>query len=102
MDHTKSRANRCGAGSPAPGTDRMALLAYITAFTIEHRDILARYHTHTMDDLRRIEEECWRLHDEACSRGACGSAGELVELEYLICRAKEMKVKRMEEERSPG
>jgi hypothetical protein len=55
-----------------------------------------------MDDLKQIEGECWRLHDEACSRGACGSAGELVELEYLIGRAKEMIAKRMEEERSPG
>ena len=100
MDRTTSRANRCAAGSPAP--DRMALLADIAAFTRKHGDILARYHTHTMDDLRQIEEECWRLHDEACSRGACGSAGELVELEYLIDRAKEMKAKRMEEERSPG
>ncbi|KAF5031778.1 hypothetical protein DSECCO2_624230 [anaerobic digester metagenome] len=55
-----------------------------------------------MADLNRIEQECWRLHDEACSRGACGTAGELAELEYLIGRAKEMKVKRMEGERGPG
>jgi len=80
----------------------MALLKEIAAFTREHGDILARYHLHTMDDLKRIEEECWRLHDEACGRGACGSAGELVELEYLIGRAKEMKAKRMEGERGPG
>lgn len=63
MEHTSSGANR------------MALLAEITAFTREHGNILARYHTNTMDDLKKIEKECWRLHDEACSRGACGSAG---------------------------
>lgn len=80
----------------------MALLEKIAAFVCEHGDILARYHLYSMDDLKRIEQECWSLHDEACSRGACGSAGELVELEYLIGRAKEMKAKRMEEERSPG
>jgi len=102
MDRTVSRADRCGTGSPAPKGDRMALLKEIAAFTQEHGDILARYHLHTMDDLNRIEQECWRLHDEACSRGACGSAGELVELEYLIGRAKEMKAKRMEGERGPG
>ena len=102
MEHTSSGANRCAAGSPAPKADRMALLAEIAAFTREHGDILARYHTYTMDDLKKIEKECWRLHDEACSRGACGSAGELVELEYLVGRAKEMKAKRMEEGRSPG
>lgn len=85
-----------------PRTDRLDLLAEIAAFTQEHGDILARYHLHTMDDLDRIEQECWRLHDEACSRGACGSTGELVELEYLIGRAKEMKAKMMESERGPG
>ena len=57
-------------------------------------------HTHTMDDLNRIEQECRRLHDEACGRGACGTAGELVELEYLIGQAKAMKAKRMGEKRS--
>ncbi|HOI58113.1 hypothetical protein [Methanoculleus sp.] len=102
MDRTTSRADRCSTGSPVPKGDRMALLKEIAAFTREHADIIARYHLHTMDDLKRIEEECWRLHDEACSRGACGSAGELVELEYLIGRAKEMKAKRMEGERGPG
>ena len=102
MDRTTSRANRCAAGPSAPKADRMDLLREIAAFTREHGDILARYHTCTMDDLNRIEQECWRLHDEACSRGACGSAGELVELEYLISQAKEMKAKRMEEGRSPG
>jgi len=80
----------------------MALLEEIAAFVREHEDILARYHLYSMDDLKRIEQECWRLHDAACSRGACRTAGELVELEYLISRAKEMKAKRMEEERSPG
>ncbi len=79
----------------------MALLADISAFTREHGDILAQYHLHSMADLNRIEAECWRLHDEACSRDACGSAGELVELEYLIGRAKEMRAK-MEGEGGPG
>ncbi len=72
----------------------MALLSEIHTFVREHADILARYHKYTMDDLDRIEAECWRLHDEACGRGACGTAGELLELEYLIGRAKEMKAKR--------
>jgi len=94
MEHTTSGGTR----SP----DRMDLLAEIATFTQEYGDILARYHTYTMDDLNRIEQECWRLHNEACSRGACGSFGVFVELEYLIGRAKEMKAKRMEEERSPG
>ena len=102
MERTTSGAGRCTAGSPAPKADRMALLAEIAAFVREHGDILARYHLHSMEDLNRIEQECWRLHDEACSRGACGTAGELVELEYLIARAKEMKAKRMEGERGPG
>lgn len=102
MDRTTTRADRCVMGSLAPKGDRMALLADIAAFVREHAEILARYHLHTMDDLNRIEQECWRLHDEACSRGACGSAGELVELEYLIGRAKEMRAKRMEGERGPG
>jgi len=104
MERTTSGAGRCTAGSPDRITrkNRMDLLAEIATFTREYGDILARYHTYTMDGLNRIEQECWRLHDEACSRGACGSAGELVELEYLIGRAKEMKAKRMEEERSPG
>jgi hypothetical protein len=80
----------------------MDLLAEIRAFTGKYGDILARYHTYTPGDLNRIEQECWRLHDEACSRGACGTAGELVELEYLISRAKEMRTKMMESERGPG
>ncbi|MCK9299527.1 MAG: hypothetical protein M0P21_11285 [Methanoculleus sp.] len=101
MDRTTSRADRCDMGSPAPKRDRMALLAEIAAFVREHADILARYHLHTMDDLNRIEQECWRLHDEACNRGACGTAGELVELEYLIGRAKEMRARMGEGERSP-
>jgi hypothetical protein len=74
----------------------------ITAFTREYGDILARYHVHTMDDLDRIEEECRRLHEEACCRGVCGTAGELVQLGYIIGRAKMMKAERIEEERSPG
>ncbi len=80
---------------------RMDLLKEIKAFVHEYGGILARYHKYTMDDLNRIEEECRGLHDEACSRGACGTAGELVELEYLIGQAKAMKAKRMEKERSP-
>ncbi|WP_292517873.1 hypothetical protein [Methanoculleus sp.] len=102
MNRTTSRATRCAAGPSGPKPDRMALLQEIARFTREHADILARYHLHTMADLNRIEEECRRLHNEACSRGACGSAGELVELEYLIGRAKEMKAKRTESERGPG
>lgn len=102
MDRTTSGACRCTTGSQVPKADRMALLEEIAAFVREHGDILARYHRHSMDDLNRIEQECWRLHDEACSRGACGSAGELAELEYLIGRAKEMKAKMMESERGPG
>jgi len=96
MDSKTSRASRCATGIPGHKGDRLALLEEIAAFVNEHRDILARYHLHTMADLKRIEEECWRLHDEACSRGACGSAGELVELEYLIGRAKEMRAMRGE------
>lgn len=90
MEHTASGADR------SPGAVRRGqinLIAEITAFAEEYESILARYHKYTMADLDRIEEECWRLHDEACSRGACGTAGELVELEYLIGRAKEMKAK---------
>ncbi len=104
MERTSSGAGRCTAESPenTPGADRTALLEEIAAFAREYGDILARYHLHTMNDLDRIEEECRRLHDEACSRGACGSAGELGKLEYLIGRAKEMKAKSMEEERGPG
>ncbi len=96
MERTTSGAGRCTAGSPdqTARADRLEFLREIAAFTCEYGDILARYHIHTMDDLDRIEEKCRRLHDEACSRGACGSAGELVELEYLIGRAKEMKAKR--------
>jgi hypothetical protein len=103
MERTTSGAGRCTAGSPdrTARADRMALLEEIAAFVREHGEILARYHRYSMDDLNRIEQECWRLHDEACSRGACGTAGGLVELEYLIGRAKEMKAKRMEE-RGPG
>ena len=102
MERTAS--GRCTAGSPETTVraDRMALLEEIAAFVREHKEILARYHRYSMDDLKRIEQECWRLHDEACNRGACGTAGELVELEYLIGRAKEMKAKRMEGERGPG
>lgn len=104
MERTTFGAGRCTAGSPdrAARTDRLALLEEIAAFTRRYGDILARYHRYTMDDLKQVEQECWRLHDEACSRGACGSAGELVELEYLIGRAKEMKAKRMDGERGPG
>ena len=96
MDRTTSREGRCATRLPELKRDRLALLEEIAAFVNEHRDILARYHLHTMTDLNRIEQECWRLHDEACSRGACGSAGELVELEYLIGRAKEMRAMRGE------
>ncbi|NLB01326.1 MAG: hypothetical protein GX837_10315 [Methanomicrobiales archaeon] len=96
MDHTTSRPGRCAAGPPGHKGDRLALLEEIAAFVNEHRDIFARYHLYTMADLNRIEQECWRLHDEACSRGACGSVGELVELEYLIGRAKEMRAMRGE------
>ena len=104
MERTTLGAGRCTAASPdrAARTDRLALLEEIAAFTRRYGDILARYHRYTMDDLKQVEQECWRLHDEACSRGACGSAGELVELEYLIGRAKEMKARRMEGERGPG
>lgn len=104
MERTTPGTGRCGTGTPgqAGRTDRMALIREIEAFTAEHGDIHARYHTYTMADLNRIEQECWRLHDEACSRGACGTAGELVELEYLIGRAKEMRARSMEEERGPG
>ncbi len=80
---------------------RMDLLKEIKAFVHEYGGILARYHKYTMDDLDSIEEKCRGLHDEACSRGACGTAGELVELEYLISQAKAMKAKRMREKRSP-
>lgn len=101
MKDTVSRTGQCAAGPSAPKADRMALLKEIAAFTREYADVLARYHTYTMDDLNRIEQECWRLHDEACNRGACGTAGELVELEYLIGRAKEMRARMGEGERSP-
>ncbi|MDN7025523.1 hypothetical protein FGU65_11590 [Methanoculleus sp. FWC-SCC1] len=82
-------------------TDRMELLAEIAAFVREHGDILARYHTYTPDDLERIEQERCRLQEEACRRGACGTAGELVELEYLIARATAMQAKGMEEGNAP-
>jgi hypothetical protein len=82
--------------------DRMQLLTEITAFVREHGDILARYHTYTMDDLDRIEQERRRLQEEACRRGACGTAGELVELEYLIARAKAMKAQEMDKEKPLG
>lgn len=107
MERTTQKRDQCinTIGSPSPEriarTDRLDLLREIAAFIREYADILARYHVHTMDDLDRIEEECRRLHDEACCRGACGSAGELVELEYLIGQAKAMKAKRMGEKRSP-
>jgi len=94
MDHITSRQDRCAIEPPAPRADRLPLLNEITAFVQEYGDILARYHKYTIDDLDRIEEECLRLHGEACGRGACGSAGELLEVEYLIGRAKEMKAKR--------
>lgn len=100
MEHTTSGRDRCinTAGSPPP--DRMALLKEINAFVREYGDILARYHIHSMDDLDRIEQECRRLREEACCRGACGAAGELVELEYLIGQAKAMKARRMGEKRA--
>lgn len=82
-------------------TDRMEILAEIAAFVREHEDILARYHTYTMDDLERIEQERRRLQEEACCRGACGTAGELVELEYLIARATAMRAKGMEKGNAP-
>ncbi len=80
-------------------TDRMHLLTEIAAFVREHGDILARYHRYTMDEIDRVEQERLRLQEEACRRGACGTAGELVELEFLIARAKAMKAKGMEEEK---
>lgn len=106
MERTTPGRDRCinTAGSPSP--DRMArmarmdLLKEIKAFVHEYGGILARYHKYTMDELDRIEEECRGLHDEACSRGACGTAGELVELEYLIGQAKAMKARRMGEKRA--
>ncbi|NLM29366.1 MAG: hypothetical protein GX216_02880 [Methanomicrobiales archaeon] len=94
MDRTTSGPDRCSIESPAPRADRLPLLNEITSFVQKYGDILARYHRYSMDDLDHIEEECMRLHGEACGRGACGSAGELLELEYLIGRAKEMKAKR--------
>ena len=78
------------------------LIAEITAFAEEYESILARYHKYTMDDLDRIEGECRWLQDEARRREAWGMADELARLEYLIDRAKAMKAKRMEEERSFG
>lgn len=108
MERTTPRADQCINTARAPAseqtarTDRLDLLNEIDAFIREHGDILARYHLHTMDDLDRIEQECRRLHEDACCRGACGSSGEFVKLEYLISQAKAMKAKRMEEERSPG
>ena len=78
------------------------LIAEITAFAEEYESILARYHKYTMDDLDRIEGECRWLQDEARRREAWGIADELARLEYLIDRAKAMKAKRMEEERSFG
>lgn len=98
MEHTTPGNNRSTTEAYPLKRDRMALLEEIVAFMREHEDILARYHTCTMADLNRIEEECWRLYNEACGRGACGSARELLELEYLIGRAKEMRAKRMGEE----
>ena len=79
--------------------DRGALLEEIAAFIHTYEDILARYHRYTVDELGQVRQKCQRLCDEACSRGACGSAGELAELEYLISRAMDLRAK-MDEERS--
>ncbi len=98
MERSNSGADRCSAGAPGPRADRKALLEEIAAFVRKYGDILARYHRYTMDELKQIEQECWTLHDKACSMGACGSTGELSELEYLIARAKEMRA-RMDESR---
>ncbi|HON40801.1 MAG TPA: hypothetical protein PK196_04960 [Methanoculleus sp.] len=98
MERSNSGADRCSAGAPGPRVDRKALLEEIAAFTHKYGDILARYHRYTMDELKQIEQECWALHDKACSMGACGSAGVLAELEYLITTAKEMRA-RMDESR---
>lgn len=65
----------------------------IREFSSEYREILGRYHRYTPGDLDRIYAECRRLQEEACRQGACGTAGELAELEYLIGRAREMREK---------
>ena len=91
MEDAMSGAER---GPIAARKRQRDIIEEIAAFSDEYGSILARYHKYTMDDLDRIEEECLRLHGEACGRGACGSAGELLEVEYLIGRAKEMKAKR--------
>jgi hypothetical protein len=101
MGRDSQGATRCTAGTPAHGADRRALLGEISAFTRKYGDILARYHRYTTEELEQLGQECRRLHDEACSRGACGSAGELAELEYLIGRAKEMRAK-LDGDRSGG
>jgi len=93
MERDSQGTTRCTAGPPAPRGDRRALLGEISAFTRKYGDILARYHRYTAEELGQLEQECRRLHDEACSRGACGSAGELAELEYLIGHAKELRAK---------
>ena len=98
MERSNSGADRCSAGAPGPRDDRKALLEEIAAFTHKYGDILDRYHRYTMDELKQIEQECWALDDKACSMGACGSAGVLAELEYLITTEKEMRA-RMDESR---
>jgi hypothetical protein len=89
--------DRCTPGAHPPGGDktrmkaRMQLLAEISEFVREHQGIIARYHTYSIEDLDLLERRCRGLQEEACRRGACGSAGTLAELEYLIARAKELK-----------
>ncbi|RXE57474.1 hypothetical protein ABH15_04015 [Methanoculleus taiwanensis] len=102
MDRFTTGPSRCGAPSSPPAgerkrkSDRMHLLMEMREFSREHGDILSRYHRYTPGDLDRLAGECRRLQEEACRQGACGTAGELAELEYVIGRAKEMREKRGE------
>lgn len=72
MERTTSGAGRCTARPNRTDPD-----AELEAFTAGHGDLFA--HTNTMADL---------------NRGARGTVGELVGLEHLIGRAKEMRVER--------
>jgi len=75
MERDSQGATRCTAGPPAHGADRRAFLGEISAFTRKYGDILARYHRYTAEELGQLEQECRRLHDEACSRAPAGVPG---------------------------
>lgn len=92
MDRVPPR-QKCGPLAPAreAGSDRRELLREIREFVLEHRDVTARLGRYSPGDLERLAEECCRLRGDADREGACGAAGSLAELQYLIDRAGEMR-----------